>query len=89
MWKGGRQRDGHGYILIRRGPGVYVREHIDLMEHHLGRALEERETVHHRNGVRSDNRLENLELWSSKHPSGQRVADLVQWAKRILALYDT
>jgi len=58
------------------------------MEQHLGRALLPEESVHHINGVRHDNRLENLELWSSSHPAGQRVSDKVAWAREILALYE-
>lgn len=39
------------------------------------------------NGIKTDNRVENLELWSSSHPAGQRVVDLVEWAKSILKQY--
>lgn len=58
------------------------------MEQLLGRKLTGAENVHHINGVRDDNRPENLELWSSSQPSGQRVQDKVSWAVQILALYD-
>lgn len=57
------------------------------MSEYLGRPLREGETVHHRNGRRADNRIENLELWTSNHPAGQRVEDVLAWATEIIALY--
>lgn len=53
----------------------------------LARPLRSDEHVHHKNGNRLDNRLENLELWVHYQPSGQRVSDLVVWAREILARY--
>ena len=78
--------DHQGYVVIRKN-GKGYRAHRLIMEEYLGRPLTREETVHHINGDRADNRLENLELWSSNQPSGQRIKDKLQWAKEIIALY--
>ena len=78
--------DANGYRVVYR-EGKNILEHRWIISQELGRPLLRHETVHHLNGDRSDNRRENLELWSSYQPSGQRVEDKVAYAKEILALY--
>ena len=84
---GSERANVNGYIQIKaKGhPNAmksgWVHEHTFVMSQHLGRPLFKHESVHHKNGIRDDNRIENLELWSKHQPAGQRVEDKIAWAK--------
>ncbi len=98
-WKGGRtvcKKRGYVYIaasLVReKYPHVAIKrrkmsEHIAVMSEHLGRPLHENETVHHKNGIRSDNSIDNLELRVGNHGPGQSIPDMVEWASEMLRRY--
>lgn len=79
----GRFFNDDGYVLtwVPKAAGGYriKRVHRLVMEQMLGRPLRDFENVHHINGIRDDNRPENLELWVKAQPSGQRAADLAEW----------
>lgn len=93
-WKGGKILDKHGYVQIWKPehPNAkiagYIHEHRLVMSEKLGRPLLSHENVHHKNGKRDDNRLENLELWTTMQPSGKRPEDLLEFAKQIIKLYE-
>jgi hypothetical protein len=85
---GAGHTDPNGYRFVTVN-GRKVAEHKVVMEQVLGRPMIRGESVHHKHGQRDDNRPEQLELWSTAQPSGQRVYDKLVWAMELLELYET
>ncbi len=76
-WKGGVKWTAAGYKQILVPPGThgankrsYMMEHRKVMQDHIGRPLDKGEIVHHRNGIKADNRIENLEIVTHARPNG-------------------
>lgn len=81
-WKGGKYKTAHGYINIclpnhpYTNAGSYVFEHRLIMEKHIGRYLKPEESMHHVNGIKDDNRIENLKLFISESEHQKHHAKL-------------
>lgn len=77
-WKGGKYKL-KGYTRLTLPDGRKIWEHRFIMEQKIGRKLLPQESVHHKNGIRDDNNIENLELWVKTHLAGQRVEDMIKF----------
>ena len=84
MWT--RRPRGGGYVYLKTPKG-WMFEHQYAMTQHIGRDLVPGETVHHINGIKNDNHISNLQLWTQPHPSGIRAIDALNWARRTVELY--
>ena len=84
-------KDGYVVVSAKEHPAANkngkIAEHKLVMEKKLGRYLEPNENVHHKNGIRNDNSIDNLELWNVSQPRGQRVDDKTEWAIQHLKRY--
>jgi len=88
-WSGGKPTiNGKGYMEFKHGKLRGVREHRHIYETHYGIKLLPHQNVHHINGNRTDNRIENLELWDTSQPCGQRVEDKIKFYFNLVKEYN-
>lgn len=82
---------GYKFYTIHGHPNAgkngHISEHVFVMSEHLGRPIRKGETIHHKNGDKLDNRIENLELWHKGQPAGQRVEDRIKFYIEFLDQY--
>ncbi len=79
LWKGGRRMHSGGYIVVWIDKRTYELEHRLVMERYLGRKLSFNENVHHKNGIKTDNRLENLQLLDRAEHA--RIHNKIRWSR--------
>jgi hypothetical protein len=91
FYKGNWYTNSNGYMIRtvrdKDGKSKHVSQHRIVMEEVLGRKLLPNENVHHINGIKTDNRPANLELWVKTQPCGQRASDLLSFSLNILKQY--
>lgn len=87
----GKNITSSGYRKIRVEDGdnkvKWILEHRHIMEESLGRALDKNESIHHKDGDKLNNNLNNLEIWIKPQPTGIRVSDALIWARKIIEKY--
>jgi len=87
FWNGGKTINKRGYIEIKFGENRGKLEHRILYEQYYGIKLKKHQNIHHINGIKSDNRIENLELWDTSQPGGQKIEDKIKFYFKLVEEY--